>query len=394
MGKNQNDNTTKEKRKRSRDFKSFLERSHFVTSLLIIILVLVICYACYTFSDARANGLSFLDVIVYNLLALAGNDYEFTETPGGRLLGLIVLTLGMVALSTITGYISSALVARKLNVERGIKKMQNMKEHIIICGFKNDIKSLITGILRKNKNLSVTDIILITAAEDVKLQNLRDDDELKGLLILKGDFTEEQTLKNANIAKAAKVLIIGESGEGLDEELIDSRVFVTALMARNLNSKCHICAQIRTERYRNYLEAQGCAEVIYTDEYTRYILTTSTNYSGMSKVMSSFLDNGDGISVQIEQIPEKWIGKKYNELFEWYKKEKNILLLGILENMGVEKEIKHNILSEAQKSTNYGEIIQKLKTVKDMETNEPRLNPGDNYVIPMNAGAIILGEER
>ncbi len=62
--------------------------------------------------------------------------------------------------------------------------------------------------------------------------------------------------------------------------------------------------------------------------------------------------------------------------------------------MGVEKELKHSILSEAQKSTNYGEIIQKLKTVRDMETNEPRLNPGDDYIIPSNAGAIILGEER
>ena len=394
MGKNENDNKTRDKRKLSVRLKDFLQRSHLLTSALIIILVFVVCYACYIYSDARENGLSFLDVIIYNLLALAGNDYEFTETPAGRILGLIVLSLGVVALSTITGYISSALVARKLNVERGIKKMQNMKEHIIICGFKNDIKSLITGILRKNKNLSVSDIILITAAEDVKLQNLRDDDGLKGLLILKGDFTEEQTLKNANISKAAKVLIIGENSEGLDDELIDSRVFVTALMARNLNSKCHICAQIRTERYRNYLEAQGCAEVIYTDEYTRYILTTSTNYSGMSKVMSSFLDNGDGISVQLEPVSEEWIGKKYSDLFDWYKKEKNILLLGILENMGVEKEIKHSILSEAQKSTNYGEIIQKLKTVKDMETNEPRLNPGDDYVIPSNSGAIILGEER
>ncbi len=394
MGKNENDNKTRDKRKLSARLKDFLQRSHLLTSALIIILVFVVCYACYIYSDARENGLSFLDVIIYNLLALAGNDYEFTETPAGRILGLIVLSLGVVALSTITGYISSALVARKLNVERGIKKMQNMKEHIIICGFKNDIKSLITGILRKNKNLSVSDIILITAAEDVKLQNLRDDDGLKGLLILKGDFTEEQTLKNANISKAAKVLIIGENSEGLDDELIDSRVFVTALMARNLNSKCHICAQIRTERYRNYLEAQGCAEVIYTDEYTRYILTTSTNYSGMSKVMSSFLDNGDGISVQLEPVSEEWIGKKYSDLFDWYKKEKNILLLGILENMGVEKEIKHSILSEAQKSTNYGEIIQKLKTVKDMETNEPRLNPGDDYVIPSNSGAIILGEER
>ncbi|MCR4793180.1 MAG: NAD-binding protein [Lachnospiraceae bacterium] len=394
MGKNiSNDN----KRKTEEGRKSLIQvirDSHAGTILLILILVLVVCYACYIYSDARENGLSFFDVIIYNLLALAGNDYEFTDTPGGRILGLIVLSLGVVALSTITGYISSALVARKLNAERGIKKMQNMKEHIIICGYKNDIKSLITGILRKNRNLSVSDIILITAEEDVKLQTLRDDDRLKGLIILKGDFTEEQTLKNANVAKAAKVLIIGENGEGLDEELIDSRVFVTALLVRNLNSKCHICAQVRTERYRNYLEAQGCAEVIYTDEYTRYILTTSTNYSGMSKVMSSFLDNGDGISVQLEPVPEEWVGRKYCELFDWYKTEKNILLLGMLENMGVEKEIKHSILSEAQKSTNYGEIIQKLRTVKDMETNEPRLNPGDDYVIPVNAGAIILGEER
>ncbi len=236
--------------------------------LLILMLVLLVCYACYIFGGARDDGLTFVDVLIYNLLALAGNDYEFTETPGGRILGLIVLSLGVLGLSTITGYISSALVASKLNAERGIKKMQNMKDHIIVCGWKNDIKSLITGILRKNRNLSVSDIILITGADDVKIQALKDDPVLDGLNYLKGDFTEEQTLKNAAIASAAKVLIIGENGDNLDDELIDSRVFVTALLARNLNSKCHICAQIRTERYRNYLEAQGCAEIIYTEEYT------------------------------------------------------------------------------------------------------------------------------
>jgi len=62
--------------------------------------------------------------------------------------------------------------------------------------------------------------------------------------------------------------------------------------------------------------------------------------------------------------------------------------------MGVEKEIKHQILSEAQKSTNYGEIIQKLKNVKSMETNCPKLNPSDDYIITRNTGAIILGEEK
>lgn len=393
MGKKSEKNN-KIPRKSGKNFIDHLRESRIFTTFLIIVLVLIVCYACYIYSDARENGLSFWDVFIYNMLALAGNDYEFTETPGGRLLGLIVLSLGVLALSTITGFISSSLVARNLSAQRGLKKMQNMKDHIIICGWKNDVKSLIMGILNKNRNLDASDIILITGADDVKTQSLKDDSDLKGLNILKGDFTEEQSLKNANIISASKVLIIGESGDNLDDELIDSRVFVTAILARNLNSKCHICAQIRTERYRNYLSAQNIAEIIYTEEYTRYILTTSTNYSGMSKVMSSFLDNGDGTSVQIEPVGEKWIGRKYIELFDWYKKEKHVLLLGLLENMGVEKELKHSILSEAQKSTNYGEIIQKLKTVRDMETNEPRLNPGDDYIIPSNAGAIILGEER
>ena len=69
------------------------------------------------------------------------------------------------------------------------------------------------------------------------------------------------------------------------------------------------------------------------------------------------------------------------------------MLLGVLENMGVEKELKHEILSEAQKSTNYGEIIQRLKSVKTMETNCPKLNPADDYILGRNMGAIILGDE-
>jgi voltage-gated potassium channel len=299
----------------------------------------------------------------------------------------------MIGLSTVTGYISSAFVARRLNMERGVKKMQNMKEHVIICGWKNDIKMLIRGILRKNRNMSPSDIILINNMDDVKIQSLRDDIELQGLNILRGDFTEEQTLLNANIKEASKVLIIGENQENLDDELVDSRVFVCALLARKLNSKCHICAEVKTERYRNYLESQNCAEVIYVDEYTRYILSTSTNYGGMSKVLSSFLDNGDGVSVQIAAIDENWIGKTYGQLFAWYKNENGILLLGLLENMGVEKELKHQILSEAQKSTNYGEIIQRLRSVKNIETNYPHLNPPDNYLLERNMGAIILGKE-
>ena len=373
--------------------KHYIKAIHLPTILLIVTLYLLLCLYCYLVLRREGTNTPFWDIVIFNFLAVTGNDYAYVDNPLTRIAGIFVLILGMVGLSTITGYISSAFVARRLNMERGVRKMRNMKKHVVICGWKNDIKMLIRGILRKNREMNPTDIILISNIDDVKIQSLRDDMELQGLNILRGDFTEEQTLLNANIREAGKVLIIGENQENLNEELVDSRVFVCTLLVRKLNSKCHICAEIKTERYKNYLESQNCAEVIYVDEYTRYILSTSTNYGGMSKVMSSFLDNGDGVSVQIAPISENWIGKTYGELFAWYKSEKNILLLGVLENMGVEKDLKHQILSEAQKSTNYGEIIQRLKSVKNMETNFPYLNPSDDYLLERNTGAIILGKE-
>ena len=379
--------------------KYFFKKFHVMTTLVILsiyfLLVLiswiVLKYTGYT--DEAGNALSFFDVFLWNFLTVAGNDYAFVNSVWARILGILFLLFSMFGLSAITGYISSALVERKMNPGKGLKKMQKMKNHIIICGWKNDIKILINDILKKNKKLLPSDIILINSVDEAKVQSLKDDESLKTINYLKGDYTEEQTLINANAKYASKVLIVGENHENMDAELVDSRVFVSALMFRNINSKCHICAEVKTERYKNYLEAQNCAEVIYTEEYTRYILSTSTNYSGMSKVMSSFLDNGDGVSVQIEKLNEAWVGKTYKELFNTYK-DKNVLVLGVLENMGVEKEIKHQILSEAQKSTNYGEIIQKLKNVKSMETNCPKLNPSDDYIITRNTGAIILGEEK
>ena len=378
--------------------KAFLKKLHIPTLLLIFAiytLIIFICWIIFKNTGETNDGkeYSFLDVFLLNFLAIAGNDYSFVETTVGRIIGIFFLLFAMFSFSTIIGYISSAFVERRMNPERGIKKMQKMTNHIIICGWKNDIKILILDILRKNKKIKTTDIILINTLDDTKLQSIKDDEDLKGINFLKGDYTEEQTLINANAKAASKVLILGENQDNLDDELVDSRVFVSALMFRNMNSKCHICAEVKTERYKNYLEAQNCAEVIYTEEYTRYILSTSTNYSGMSKVMSSFLDNGDGMSVQICKIPESWYGKKYIDLFNWYKNEKHFLLIGILENMGVEKELKHQILSEAQKSTNYGEIVQKLKNVKNMETNYPHLNPNDDFILDKNMGAILLGEE-
>ena len=164
---------------------NFFKLIHLPTILLILTLYLLLCVFSYLVLRNEGADTPFWDIVIFNFLAVTGNDYMYVDNPWTRVVGIFVLILGMVGLSSITGYVSSAFVARRLNLERGVKKMRNMKDHVIICGWKNDVKMLIQGILRKNKDMKPSDLILINNADDVKLQGLRDDEELRGLNVLR-----------------------------------------------------------------------------------------------------------------------------------------------------------------------------------------------------------------
>ena len=69
------------------------------------------------------------------------------------------------------------------------------------------------------------------------------------------------------------------------------------------------------------------------------------------------------------------------------------MVLGVLENMGAEYELKHSVLAEAQKSTDYTQIVQRLKDVKSMERNAPFLKPPDDYILKEYTGVVVLGDE-
>lgn len=373
----------------------FSRKIHLSAILAILLLYLLCCYLMWFAEYAYKTDVPMGRVVLWNTIAVFGQDIQdhFPDSTMGQVLVLVLMLFSMFGVSAITGYISSAIIEHKMNPRRGLKKVQTLKNHIVICGIKDNLKQLILDIIKKNHALMITDIVLINNVDEVRMQALLDDPELKGIHYIRGEFAEEQTLLNANIKKAARALILGENEEGLDSELVDSRVFVAALMIKELNPRCRICSEVRTRRYRDYLEAQRCGEVIYAEEYARYILATSTNYSGMSKVMSALIDNGDGVSIQIEPVEEEWFGKTFIEAAAYYKSSSGVMVLGVLENMGAEKELKHSILADAQKSASYGEIVSRLKEVKELETNLPHLNPADNFVLGKNMGFIVLGQE-
>ena len=366
------------------------------TVLIFIVLYAALCYLYWYVEIGPGGSKTYLDILLWNNVNIVlGRGFTdlVPKTWKGRALLMIFIFFSMLFLSTIVGFVSSRINANVNSPARRIKKVQQLSNHVIIFGWKNDIRTLIGDILRKSPGLTAEDIVIVNNVNELKIQTLLMDKDLKGIKYIRGDFTEEQTLANANVKKASTALVLGEAHESLDAELVDSRIFVCTLMIKTLNPRCHVCALVQTERYRNYLEAQNCDEVIYTEEYSRYILSTATSYTGMANVLRALFDNGNGISIQILPVEQEWRNRTYAELAAYCKKEKGIQTLGVLENMGAEKTIKHSILSDAMKSSNYGEVIQKLKTVKDAELNHPLLNPPDDYVLGRNMGVIVLAEE-
>ena len=375
--------------------KRWLSNSHVLVFLAAVFLYSALCYLYWYVEIGPGGKKTFWDILLWNNINIIFSRGYTDYVPGtwqGRGVLMIFILFSMLFLSTIIGFISSKISAYNNSPARRLKKVQMLSHHIVIFGWKNDIRMLIEEILKKSDGLTAGDIVIVNNVNEMKIESLLMDKELKDIQYIRGDFTEEQTLLNANIKAASTALVLGEAHESLDAELVDSRIFVCTLMIKSLNPRCHVCAQVQTERYRNYLEAQGCDEVIYTEEYSRYILSTATSYTGMANVMRSMFDS-DGISIQILPVGEAWRNRSYGELAAWLKREKGTLALGVLENMGAEKTIKHAILADAMKSANYGEIIQKLKTVKDAERNHPLLIPPDDYVLGMNMGVIVLTEE-
>ena len=203
----------------------------------------LLCFVYWMVEIGPGGKKSFLDILLWNniniIFSRGYTDYV-PSTWKGRALLMIFILFSMLFLSTMIGFISSRITEYRNSPVRRIRKVQLLSEHVIIIGWKNDIKTLITDIIRKSANLTAEDIVLVNNVSDLKMQTLLMDKELKGINYIRGDFTEEQTLQNANIRKATTALVLGEAQEGLEPELVDSRIFVCTLMIKAMNPRCHV----------------------------------------------------------------------------------------------------------------------------------------------------------
>ena len=366
--------------------------SKLVIASLITILVFTGLMLIIFLSEQKTNSAinTLFDAIWYTLVTITTVGYG-DITPHsilGRTSAMILLLAGVALFGALSGKFASFLFDRQQKKDRGLLKMNKIKNHFLICGWKPNFERILEGILLANPEIPPEKIILLNNSSQNEMEKIKADSRFKNINYIHGDFTDEDTLLKSQIKTAERTLILADNSENFSSLETDSRTVLAVITIKNLNPKIYCVAEIIDSKFEKHLSLAHCDEIILSADYGQNLLIQASSGKGMSHILRELISEESDSGILICDIPQKFVGNNYGEFRLSLKT--NDILIGLLENTGNFYSRRKEALAEAQKNPNVEEVVSNLKKVKSLKSNLPVFAPKDDYIIPKNAKAIFI----
>ncbi len=375
--------------------RSFYKSSKFAPPITLFFLLIVVSSIFVFLVEIKKNDQfkTVFDGLWWAIITFSTTGYgdKVPITIAGRILTTITIFIGISAMSFLSGTLASVFVDRNTKARRGLMDLSTMKKHYIICGWKDNMRDILSDMIRFSGFISSDDIVIISNVDSDKIEELKESKELRELHFVRGDYFSESVLKRASVQSAEKVIILADALESKAPSEVDSKTVMTVLTVKALSKDVYVCAELLDKKYEAYLKQSMCDEIIYVRDFTRYMLANTTANSGISHILFELVSRETNTYKLITiEVPPEFVNGKYCTYKATFEKSDNRLLLGILENTGSANRMKIEALREAQKTSDVSHLISNLQKVKTMEINKPVLLPDNDYIIPNYSRAIVL----
>lgn len=360
--------------------------------IVLIIIVALTTVAVYKTETQTESGITTVfDSIWFTMVTVFAGYYDYcVQSFGGRMAAFVQLLIGMAILSVITGKVASVFMEMQMQKDKGLKRLKNMKGHFLLCGWRPGFEKILDSVLNSNPDITPDMIVLVNESPD-QIEQLRQESRFKEINYVSGDFSDDAVLKRAHIDDAVRALVISDRSKKYSDLEIDSRTVLSVLTMEGMNPGLYIAAELIDSKFQKHLEMAHCDEIILTQDYEHSLLATASSGMGYSNVIRALIGDDADTGILIGDIPSSFIGKTYLDYKQSLSKDKGIII-GLLLNTGNFHERRKDALREAQKNPDVKKIVDNLKKVKELKSNQVLLTPADDFVLlPFTKAIFVKG---
>jgi len=325
-------------------------------------------------------------------ITTVGYGDRYPVTPLGRALAIVLMLMGIVTISTLSGTIASIFVDRKIREGKGLQDI-TIRSHAVICGWNVNAERILDGLSFLSRG-GKRNVVLVNEMDPEQFQalNARHDDV--DLRFVRGDFSNEKALRRAALGSARTAILLSDTSGGNTLSNADERTILTALAIKAINPDILISAELVNPENEGHLRRANVDEILVYGEFNGFLLSSTTVAPAIPQVTKELLSfHGRSFLKQVA-VPLGFAGKTFAELSEHFLKTGTGVLIGLLSE---EKKMSlEDILSEGSSAID-AFIKEKFAEAEldvfegEKEELQIKLNPGSEYVIKENEAAFVIG---
>lgn len=380
-----------------RNFYLDLKKEYLPRLILFVVLLVVLGGLSVFVAETRLRSGVFtrlFDSIWWAFVTITTVGYgdKVPATIPGRILAILIMLLGIVAISTLSGTIASIFVDRKIREGKGLQEV-NLRAHAVICGWNNTGERILEGLGHLYQG-GKRGVVLVNEMDPEEFQSLSARHPDMDLRFVRGDFSSEKILRRASIQTARTGILLADTSAKSATVGADERTIVTALAVKALNSAIGIIAEVLNAENEQHLRRANVDDILVNGEFNGFLLASATMAPAIPMVTKELLSFHSRNFLKQVQIPPGFVGKSFGELSESFMKSGMGVLIGLLSEES--KMSLDDILSEGSSAID-AFIKQKFAEAEldvfegEKEELQIRLNPGADYVIKDNEAAFVIG---
>jgi voltage-gated potassium channel len=378
----------------------YLQKENLPRLVLYVACLILAGGALVFLAEHRANRQMFthlFDALWWIVVTVATVGYgdKYPVTLAGRILGMVVILMGVVAISTLSGTIASIFVERKMREDKGLQNV-NAKNHTILCGWNRNGERILES-LKRLSDAGRRVVVLVNEMDPEEFQALRSAHSDLDLRFVRGDFASEKFLRKAGVAGARSAILLSDCSGDRTQANADERTILATLAIKSLNPGINTSAELANPENEAHLRRANVDDILLSGEFNGFLLASATLAPSIPLVAKELLSFDSRSHLRQAPIPGGFVGRSFRELAEHFLRSGSGVLIGVLAE---ERRISlQDILSEGSPAID-AFIKQKFAEADadivegEKEDLQVRLNPGADYVIRANESAFLVGGSR